>query len=660
MGTNQDINSSMNLFQSLTVCHQGIKLYSIMIRKKTVISGLLLLSFSIITQSLLAQEFKLSDYLKEGQKDATLSVITMLQDASKHKNSKVIIEKGIYHFYPEKAYEQYSFITNHDNSLRRIAFPINDFDGLTIDATDAKFIFHGVMMPFNIENSKNINISGFTIDWYLPLHGEGLIEANDTVKNSFDIRLSENMPYTIRNEQLFFIKEGFEHDLGHAILYDPIRKAVAYNTTRYTPLGMLDSIEIRYKDQFDFYNFIDFRYPKYEAQGQEYAIKAEELEPGLVRIYGNKRELPPVGMILVCKGRFGKDRIANAFHINKSNNIRLSNITIHYAGGMGIIGERSSDISLENVNVLTNPDKDLMVSTTADAAHFSSCKGKIVVNNCNFRHQLDDAINVHGAYVLVEDILGPDKIGVRLGHFQQAGFEFADENDNVGFINPEESADVEFKAKVKSFYKLNSDYYIIILSEKVSNKLKKGYVVENLDWYPEVIITNSQFADNRARGLLLKSPKKTIVKNNYFSNMMSALLISGGINNWWYESGGAQDILIEGNTFGDCNYGGGKNAVIAISGKLGNKGRMLGKIIINNNTFNNFNPSIIKATGVSHLEFTNSKISNSKAFDSIKHDAYVINVRNINLLKIKNVKISDDFKNKLKTEEIVNLSSDIN
>lgn len=89
----------------------------------------------------------------------------MLQDAAKHKNSKVIIEKGTYHFYPEKAYEQYSFITNHDNSLRRIAFTINDFDGLTIDNKVAKFIFHGVMMTFNIENSKNINISGLTIDW---------------------------------------------------------------------------------------------------------------------------------------------------------------------------------------------------------------------------------------------------------------------------------------------------------------------------------------------------------------------------------------------------------------------------------------------------------------------------------------------------------------
>ena len=620
--------------------------------------NLLRLLLFIITQSLFAQEFKLSDYLIKGEKDATLSVITMLQDASQYKNSRVIIEKGTYHFYPEKAYEQYCFITNHDNSLRRIAFPIKDFDGLTIEAKEAKFIFHGVMMPFNIENSKNIDISGLTIDWHLPLHGEGMIEANDSVNNTFDIRLEDNMPYAIRNNQLIFIKEGFEHDLAHAILFDHKRKAVAYNTNKYTPLQMTKTIEIRNKDKFDFVNYIDFRIPEYGTQNQEYSAKAQEITPGLVRIYGNKKPLPPVGMVLVCKGQFGKDRIANAFYINESSNIKLHNITIYYAGGMGILGERSENIKLESVNVLANPENNLMVSTTADAAHFSSCKGKIVVNNCNFRHQLDDAINVHGAFVIVQDILAPNKIGVRIGHFQQAGFQFAKEGENVGFIKPENSAELAFKTTVKSFYKLNKDYYIIEFNEQISDKLSKGYIVENLDWYPEVTITNSQFADNRARGLLLKSPKRTIVKNNYFSNMMQALIISGGINTWWYESGGAQDMLIEGNTFGDCNYDGGKRPVISIGGDQGNKGRMLGNIIINNNTFNNFNPSIIAAIGVKNLEFTNNTINNSKTFPATEPDAFVLNVKQVETLKIKNVKISEEFTNKIKVEEVKNNLSD--
>lgn len=206
---------------------------------------------------------------------------------------------------------------------------------------------------------------------------------------------------------------------------------------------------------------------------------------------------------------------------------------------------------------------------------------------------------------------------------------------------------------------MNKDYYIITFNDDITDNLIKGYVIENLDWYPEVIITNNHFADNRARGLLLKSPKKTIVKNNYFSNMMQALIISGDINTWWYESGGAQDMLIEGNTFGDCNYDGGKRPVISISGKLDSKGRMLGKITINNNIFNNFNPSIIKASGVKQLEFTNNTITNSKTFAPLDPDAYVIDVKQVETFRVKNVNISEDFTNKQKVEEVKNNISDI-
>lgn len=619
----------------------------------------LILIVVIIAQSVFAQEFKLSNYLKADEKDATLAMVTMLEDAAKYKNSKVIIEKGTYHFYPEKAYEKYVFITNHDSSLRRIAFPIINFDGLQLDAQGSMFIFHGIMMPFCIENSKNITVSGFTIDWHIPVHSEALIVATDSVNHTFDIKIADHIPYSIKNEQLLFTKEGYEHGMEHSILYDPIRKSVTYNTNKYTPIKITKPVEIRNKNIFDFPNYIDFRRPEYEAQNQEYALKTKEIERGLVRIYGSKKPLPPIGMVMIFRGRFGTERVANAIHVHKSSNVKFENLTIHHAGGMGILGERSTDITLENVNVIANPTKELLVSTMADAAHFSSCRGQVIVNNCNFRHQLDDAINIHGAYVIVQDILGPNKIGVRIGHFQQGGFEFAQAGDTIGFVDRSKSYEVDFKTTVKAFNKLNKDYYIITLSEDITHKIAKDFVVENVDWYPEVTITNSQFADNRARGLLLKSPKKTIIRNNYFSNMMPGLLISGGINDWWYESGCAQDMLIEGNTFGDCSYSGANEPVITIAGKSKGKGRILGKIIIRNNVFNNFQPSILKARDVTYLEFTNNTINYSKTFPQLYPDEYVLDIKNVKTLKIDKVKISKDFKRKLLTEDITNKSSSI-
>lgn len=608
--------------------------------------------FCIITPSF-AQEFRLSNYLRDGEKDATLAVVTMLDEASQHKDSEVIIEQGTYHFYPEKAFEQYCYVSNHDNTMRRIAFPIKDFDGLTLDASGAEFIFHGVMMPFLIEDSKNIDISNFTIDWHIPLHSEALIEASDSVNKTIDIRISDNIPYTIRNEELIFIKEGYEHDLGRAILYDPERRAIAYNTQKYTPLRMHKKIEISNKQTFDFHNYIDFKSPDFVYQNQENYLKAEEIAHGLVRISGLRKSIPLVGMVLATKGNNGNNRIANAFHINRSNDVKLHDLTIHHAGGMGVIGERSIDITLDNVKIHPNPESNLMVSTTADASHFVNCKGKIVINNCNFRNQLDDATNVHGSFVIMEDVLGPDKIGVRVGHYQQAGFDFAGPGDNVGFINQKESANVEFKATVKSMQKVNGRYYVITLNENVANKLSDDYVVENLDWYPELTITNNHFADNRARGILLSTPKKTIVKDNYFSNMMSAIFIPVELT-WWYESGSAQDVLIEGNTFGDCAYGGGKRPVIYIETDLDKTDYIFGKIIIKNNNFSNFQPSILKANGVKYLEFSDNIISNSNSFTPFDADAYVVEVNHIDTLVMKNLNITKYFKNSLKKEGIRN------
>lgn len=611
-----------------------------------------------LVQILYAQEFRLSNYLNKDEKDATLAVITMLQDASQYKNSKVIIEEGVYHFYPEKAYEQYSYVSNHDNTMRRIAFPIKGFDGLTLQASGAKFIFHGVMMPFLIEDSKNISISGFTVDWHVPLHSEALVVANDQDNGSMDLKISDNIPYTIRNEKLIFIKEGYEHDLGNAILYDPERKAVAYNTNKYTPLRMNQNIPIRNKQAMDFHNYVDLRSPDYVYQNQEDILKAEELAPGLVRITGLSKSPPPVGMILVAKGQNGDNRTANAFHINRSQNIKLHDLTVHHAGGMGVIGERSINITLDNMKIFPNPESGLMVSTTADASHFVNCKGEIIINKCNFRNQLDDATNVHGSYVIVSDVLSPNKIGVRVGHFQQGGFDFAEAGDRIGFINQKESANVEFEATVHSMNKLNERYYIITLSENITEKLNHDYVVENLDWYPELTITNNHFADNRARGILLSTPKKTIVRNNYFSNMMSAILIPVELT-WWYESGSAQDLLIEGNTFGDCAYGGGDRSVIYIETDLDKNDYIFGKITIKNNTFTNFNPSILKANGVRNLEFTDNKIENSKSFPALNPDAYVLDVQHIDSLVFKNVKITGDFQNKLKAVDVKNKMSDM-
>ncbi|WP_346237709.1 right-handed parallel beta-helix repeat-containing protein [Niabella insulamsoli] len=593
----------------------------------------------LIGLPVLCQPLYLKNYLKNNEKDATPAVYQMIQDARKLKNPVLHIEEGTYHFYPDKAFSKYCYVTNHDNSVKAIAFPLIAFKNLEVRGDHASLIFHGLMMPFDIERSENIKVSGVSVDWELPLHSEALIVASNPKAGTFDLEISEDFPYVIQNNNLIFIKEGYRHDLDRSILFDPKRKAVAYNTNLYTPLEYQKEKKIQFPEKLnlpyadDFYSLYD----NFSVKVQN--LKFTELKKGLVRVSGPLKHVPPVGMVLVCKGQNSFNRLANAFHITHSKNVLLAHINIYHAGGMGIVGERSENISLETVNITTNPDRpSRMVSTTADATHFANCRGLIKINNCTFEQMLDDGTNVHGSYVKAAEKLAANKLAVIVGHYQQGGFTFAEKGDRIGFVDSRASANPAFFNIVKQVEAVNQRYYIITFEDKLDDRITKDFVLENTDWYPELEITNSRFRNNRARGALLSTPLRTIIRNNYFSNMMSAILMPVELS-YWYEAGHAQNVLIENNSFGDSFYGGKNNkhsGVIAIHTSLDKNDYIFGKIIIRNNLFNNFDNQILEANGVNHLEFYNNTIKDSKSFAPLHPEKPVIDVNHINFLKIQN------------------------
>lgn len=99
------------------------------------------------------------------QEDATYEVLKCFIDGDPAQSLDVTFEKGVYHFYPERAYEQFCYISNHNDVLSRIAFMIKDREGIAIDGNGSTFIFHGRIIPFWMENSKNISIKNLTIDF---------------------------------------------------------------------------------------------------------------------------------------------------------------------------------------------------------------------------------------------------------------------------------------------------------------------------------------------------------------------------------------------------------------------------------------------------------------------------------------------------------------
>jgi hypothetical protein len=554
-----------------------------------------------------------SDFYND-ELDATPAFVRMIETLKSAGGGELIIEKGTYHFYPDKAFEKYCFISNHDDGLRSTPFPLIHTRDITIRGDSVNFIFHGPMLPFIIEGANNIHISGVSIDWEHPFHSEALVIANDKKNQTFDLLIAPQYPYVIRNKELVFLKEGYEHNLERAILWNPETMAVAYNTIKYTPFEPYSKeATVHFRDNIQFPYPIVEREPQFRYRFFESRLEAKELRPGVVRISGTQKQLPPVGMKLVCKGRNGLNRIAPAFRVLNSKNITLSNVLIHHAGGMGFIAEKSEDITLSNVSVELKKGSNRVLSTTADATHFVNCRGRIEMDDCVFANQLDDATNIHGTFVEVLDRYDEYTVAVKLGHFQQLGYEFAEQGDVIGFVNALKNYEPFERNVVKSIVRRNKRYHLITFEKALPELVQPGIVLDNMSWYPEVVITNCKAINNRARGFLISTPKPTLIDGCTFSNMMAAIFLPTELS-WWYESGCAADLTIRNNTFLDCCYGGNKTAVIACHTNLDVEGYVYKTILIENNIFKTFDPALVIAEKITGFVFQNNNIERSATY----------------------------------------------
>jgi len=567
--------------------------------------------------------------------DATPALVSRILKANENPISEIKFEKGTYHFYPDKGFEKFCYISNHGDLMTNTPFPLFNMNNLVIDGQGSTFIFHGVMIPFLIDDSKNISVKNLSIDWYQSFHSEGLIIANDEANKTFDMQISNEYPYDIRNGQLFFIKEYYQHTIGQSILFDPKRKAISFDTEAYTGITTKSKSETTFNlDTITYKYEYDKRDVDNKNIGIQNRVTVKEIKPGLLRVFGHTKKMPPVGHILSMKGEQGLNRVSPAFSVKNTNGFNALNVTVHHAGGMGIIAENSADIILDNFNV--TPSQGRMVSTTADATHFVGCRGKLELKNCTFENQLDDASNIHGTYQKIVDVLDDYRIGVRMGHHQQKAFVIGRPNDNLGFVRLSESFFPYKKSTIKNIEYINNRYQIITLNDKLPEDLKAGDLVENLDGYPDLLVQNCTIRNNRARGLLISNPVQTVIENNFFSTEMEAILMPVESGHW-YESGNAANVFIKGNIFQDCQHGGKNRGVIRFDTDDDNENIAFKKIEITDNTFNQFDNLILEITNVDGLVFKGNVITNSSTFPQLYPENPAITVVNSkNLLFNKN------------------------
>ncbi|GAA4806886.1 right-handed parallel beta-helix repeat-containing protein [Olivibacter ginsenosidimutans] len=559
-----------------------------------------------IDDTLYVSDFGLKPNTKE---NAVQAVYQALKKAKGMKNPVLAFAKGRYDFWPDKMLERTYFESNTtDNNPKRLAIFIETMQHLTIDGKGSSFVFHDRIQPITIEKSEQIVIKNLAIDWEFPLTAQALVV--DTNSNYLDISLdAKQYPYSIVDGKIIFSAEGWKGVITGVMEVDKETNLIAYNTG-------------------DNPSALGSGWQKYTA---------EKLGKDIVRLHYAFKRKPAKGNILILRHN---DRDHALMFINESRNVHIQDVNAYHCAGLGILSQYAENVSFERVNIVPNKTKGRYFSGHDDGLHFSNCRGTIKVEACMFEGLMDDPINVHGTYVRIIRKLGSNKLLCRFMEHMSTGMPWARAGENIAFIDNTSMKTVG-NTTVQAFKQISTTDFELTLTSAIPSTIQEGFGLENMDWTPTVLIRTSTFGGNRARGVLVSTPKSIRIEHNVFKSSGSAVLIAGDVNSW-YESGAVTDCLIKGNKFlSSCNNSLYQftEAIISIFPEIPvmneQTDRYHRNIRMEDNVFFAFDYPILFAQSVDGLSFKHNQLHRSyefKPFHPRKATFTLIGCRNAQIL----------------------------
>jgi len=438
-----------------------------------------------------------------------------LKSAINEGSKEIILSPGEFHLRGNLLEDKYCFVSNNDSGWKRILFDFTGVDNFVLDGNGAHLIFYGEIMPIRISNSSNITIKNLTIDWHRPFFSQGIVTKTESNTIFFNVD-TEKYPLNADTGRLIaYDGLGWQtNDLWNMLCYDSNRQEII-------------------PDMPENWHLSNYH-------------KAEVLSHGEFKIEASFAQLPTVNTPIVF---MHGNRVAPGIFIDASKNIRIEATTVHHAPGMAMIAEVSENITLHKYNVL--PSGDRLFSSWVDASHFVDCNGHILIENCRFEGQFDDASNIHGVFWDVIEKISNQKIRVQIIHPQQVGILNIVVGDQIA-LHEKYTHQFVHMTNALEIEPLNNNIYDITLEtipENIENLVIRRYRQDSL-----VEIKNNHFGANRGRGLLLSVPGKIIVKDNYFHVDGAAIEITSDTKYWW-ESGPVEDVEIFNNHFDDCGFG---------------------------------------------------------------------------------------------------------
>jgi len=517
--------------------------------------------------------------------DAVKGVRAALKACRDQSPATLVFPKGRYDFRAEHS-EQIEYYESNttDNNPKTCPIVLKGIKGLTIEGNGSEFVFHGRMQPLTLEDCADITVRNLDLDWDIPFVAQAKIEK--VADDHIDIRINKKeSPFELVDGKIVFHGEGWKSDWHWVMEFGAATRVIPQQSGD-SPLG---------------------------GGWKEY--RAEELEPGLVRLHHAFKRKPKEGNILILRH---SDRDHAGVFIYRSKDVLFEHVNLFTAAGLAFLGQFSENITLRHTNVMPNYAKGRYQSGHADGFQVSNCRGHILVEDCKFEGLMDDPINVHGTSVKIIERKDPARFICKFMHGQSTGMTWGRPGEKVGFIERQTMTTIG-EGVIKSFRKIDRDHFEVVFHDVPPMGLKVGYALENLTWAPDFTVRNSWFGSCRARGLLISTPGKVVVENNDFVSSGSGILICSDTSGW-YESGAVKDVLIKGNRFHpSCltsayQFGEGIISIMPIIPKPDPAKPFHRNIRIEGNEFDAFDYSVLYALSVDGLTFKDNTIKHNTLY----------------------------------------------
>jgi hypothetical protein len=406
------------------------------------------------------------------------------------------------------------------NRLLTIGVWLKGLKHLTVEGDGALLMFHGRLTPFVIDGCEHIELRNFLVDFARPpTMSEFRIDAVKDGK--VETTIHPDSKYRIANGLFQWVDEngkeigwynGGEKPVATSSLcqiYDPARDATI-------------------------------------RTGCPVTAPAEEIRPGVVRFSGGGQ----VGAIYQMRDGM---RDQHGAFTTRSRDIRWQDVNVHYSPGLGFITQLSENISMTKVRFEPAPRSGRTVSCSVDCMQFANCGGRVVVAGCRFVGAHDDAINIYGNQLRLEQVVTPRRLVLAFACDEQCGFNMLAPGDELDFLDLS-SFDKKHAAKVISAKLIDPLHIEVELDGDTPSELK-GCRVENRTWMPEVSIRDCFFSRVPTRAILCTSWRKTVIEHNtFFRTPMVAVLVNHGDPHWFLQ-GAVEDFTVRDNTFFECAGG---------------------------------------------------------------------------------------------------------